>query len=530
MSQSPTHHRRLSMDFPSAPGLPLYDSKAVRVMDAEAIQRLDGKGIELMERAGAAAFECIRQLRPKARTLSAMAGQGNNGGDAYIVARLAQEAGWDVRLYPSNPARLPQGDAAIARDRYLAAGGPILDFIPEDFEAVEVLVDGLFGTGLDRDIDGHDALIIAAANRYRERGLGHATNRRSLIALDVPSGLHADRGCILGTAIRADLTITFVQPKPGLFTGMGPTCAGEIHVSFLGIAPDILRQEKPCAELTEWIRSAPRPRPREGHKGSFGHVLVVGGAPGYSGAARLAGEAALRSGAGLVSIATHPEHASYLNQGRPELMVRGVKNTQELEALLEKATVVAIGPGLGQAAWAQGLLDRVLASDLPLVVDADALNLLSAPTQRQAPWVLTPHPGEAGRLLGSSSKSVQDDRFTAASDLAERFEASIVLKGAGSIVAARGRLPRVIPLGNPGMASGGMGDVLTGVIAALMAQGLDAFDAATLGALLHAAAGDALAQARGERGLLALDLPPEIRQLLNFPSRLETPQWPILHS
>jgi NAD(P)H-hydrate epimerase len=211
-------------------------------------------------------------------------------------------------------------------------------------------------------------------------------------------------------------------------------------------------------------------------------------------------------------------------------MVRGVENTQELEALLEKATVVAIGPGLGQAAWAQGLLDRVLASDLPLVVDADALNLLSAPTQRQAPWVLTPHPGEAGRLLGSSSKSVQDDRFTAASDLAERFEASIVLKGAGSIVAARGRLPRVIPLGNPGMASGGMGDVLTGVIAALMAQGLDAFDAATLGALLHAAAGDALAQARGERGLLALDLPPEIRQLLNFPSRLETPQWPILHS
>jgi NAD(P)H-hydrate epimerase len=211
-------------------------------------------------------------------------------------------------------------------------------------------------------------------------------------------------------------------------------------------------------------------------------------------------------------------------------MVRGVENTQELEALLEKATVVAIGPGLGQAAWAQGLLDRVLASDLPLVVDADALNLLSAPTPRQAPWVLTPHPGEAGKLLGSSSKSVQDDRFTAASDLAERFEASIVLKGAGSIVAARGRLPRVIPLGNPGMASGGMGDVLTGVIAALMAQGLDAFDAATLGALLHAAAGDALAQARGERGLLALDLPPEIRQLLNFPSRLETPQWPILHS
>lgn len=518
------------MDFPSTPRLSLYRSKDVRAIDGEAIQRLDGKGIELMERAGAAAFACITKLRPDARTLSAMAGHGNNGGDAYIVARLALEAGWDVRLYPSNPGQPPQGDAAIARERYLAAGGPILDFIPEDFEAVEILVDGLFGTGLDRAIEGHEALIIEAANRYRERGFGHATNRRSLIALDVPSGLHADRGCILGTAIRADLTITFVQPKPGLFSGMGPSCSGEVHIAHIGIDPDILRRHKPCAELIGWIQSAPQARPRESHKGSFGHVLIIGGAEGYSGAARLAGEAALRTGAGLVSVATDPQSASTLNQGRPELMVRGIHEQEDLNALLEKASIVAIGPGLGQTPWSKGLLDQALGSPLPLVVDADALNLLNTPIKRVAPWVMTPHPGEAARLLGTTSQMVQEDRFAAALRLAERFGASIVLKGAGSIIAEQGRLPRVIPLGNPGMASGGMGDVLTGVVAALMAQGLSPFDAATLGTLLHSGAGDLLAQTHGERGLLALDLPPEIRQLLNAPARLQCRRWPTLHS
>lgn len=516
------------MDFPSIHHLPLFGSNAVRAIDQEAIHRLSGHGIELMERAGAKAFECIQQLRPHARTLSALAGRGNNGGDAYVVARLALEAGWDVRLFPSDPSHVPRGDAGLARERYLAAAGPILHFIPEDFEAVEILVDGLFGTGLDREVEGHDALIIEAANRYRERGLGHTRNRRSLIALDVPSGLHADRGSILGTAIRADLTITFVQPKPGLFTGMGPSCAGKVHVTHIGIDSDVLRSQKPFAELTGWIQSPPKPRPRESHKGSFGHVLIVGGDQGYSGAARLAGEAALRCGAGLVSVGTHPAHAPTLNQGRPELMVQGIQNEEELDTLLKKATVVAVGPGLGQKPWGQRLLDQILASALPLVVDADALNLLTAPIQREAPWVMTPHPGEAARLLGSSSQKIQEDRFTAASDLTERFGASIVLKGAGTIIAEKARLSRVIPLGNPGMASGGMGDVLTGVIAALMAQGLNGFDAATLGALLHAGAGDLLAEEHGERGLLALDLPPVIRQLLNSPTRLSLPQWPIL--
>jgi hydroxyethylthiazole kinase-like uncharacterized protein yjeF len=340
--------------------------------------------------------------------------------------------------------------------------------------------------------------------------------------------LDADRGCILGTAIQADHTVTFVQPKLGLFTGMGPSCAGKIHLSQIGIESEILKGFKPSAELTGWIQAAPPQRPRESHKGSFGHVLVVGGSPGYSGAVRLTGEAALRTGAGLVTVATHPAHAASLNQERPELMVQGITDAQALDGLIDKATVVAVGPGLGQTPWAQALLDRVLETSLPLVIDADALNLLTDASPKRGPWVLTPHPGEAARLLETTSLGIQEDRFLAAHTLAERFDATVVLKGAGSLIAEAARLTRVIPLGNPGMASGGMGDVLTGVIASLLAQGMSPFDAATFGALLHGGAGDLLALKSGERGLLALDLPLAIRQLLNTPSRLCKPQWPIL--
>jgi ADP-dependent NAD(P)H-hydrate dehydratase / NAD(P)H-hydrate epimerase len=516
------------MDLPHLPSLPLFSAASVRAKDQEAIVRLEGRGIELMERAGKAAFKVIQSLRPDASTLSAIAGRGNNGGDAYIVARLAREAGWDVRLFPSDPDVIPNGDAGLARERYLAAGGPILDFIPEDFEGAEILVDGLFGTGLDRSVEGIDAAIIAAANRYRERGLHHQTNRRTVIALDIPSGLDANRGAVLGAAVQADHTITFVSAKPGLFTGMGPSLSGTVHLSTLEIDADILNGDTPRATLTGWPSDPPLPRPRDAHKGCFGHVLVIGGAPGYSGAARLAGEAALRTGAGLVSIATHQDHAALLNIGRPELMVKGSGVPEDIESLFHAATVVAVGPGLGQSPWGQDLLNRALTFEGPLVVDADGLNLLAQAPIARSNWILTPHPGEAGRLLGISKDAVQADRLKAAEQLAERFGATIILKGAGSIVASPKAISRIIPLGNPGMASGGMGDTLTGIVAALFAQGLDGWSAASFGALLHAAAADHLAEQYGERGLLALDLPPTVRTLLDDPSLLKVPSWPCL--
>jgi len=518
------------MDFPSVPRLPLYSAEQVRKTDAEAIARLEGAGIMLMERAGSAAFQLIRSLRPDARTLSAIAGRGNNGGDAYIVARLALEAGWDVRLFPAEAQTLPRGDAAIARERYLAAGGEFLDFIPEDFEGAEILVDGLLGTGLDRPVEGIELGIIEAIHRYRARGLQHKVNRRTILSLDLPSGLHANHGTVLGHAVVADHTITFVQPKTGLFTGMGPAHAGTVHIADLSIDADILDRASPSAILYGWIERAPARRSPAAHKGHFGHILVVGGAPGYSGAARMSGEAALRSGAGLVTIGTHPQHAPSLNLTRPELMVRGLNEAQDLDPLLDAATVIAIGPGLGQSEWGSALFRRALETPLPLVVDADALNLLAQNPERRGNWILTPHPGEAARLLGVSTQAILDDRLASAHELSNRFDATVILKGSGSIIAGENQMPWILALGNAGMASGGMGDVLTGIVAALLAQGLSLRDAAAFGAMLHAGAADDIARRQGERGLLAGDLLPDLQRLLNTPEQLQDPCWPRIPS
>ncbi len=492
---------RYSRSFPRD----LYRAEDVRAMDRYAIETVGIPGIELMRRAGASAFAALRERWPEARTLSAICGGGNNGGDAYTVARLAHEAGMDVRIYPVAPPTNLKGDALTAYQDYRAAGGETLDFIPAEFEGAEILVDGLFGTGLDREVGGFHADVIKAVNRFS----GH------VVALDIPSGLHADTGSALGVAVKADLTVTFIGLKQGLFTGEGPEYAGEIVFSDLGTPPEVRYSVKPSAMLLPpWERGLPA-RPRHAHKGHFGHVLVVGGDCGYSGAARMAGEAAARVGAGLVSIVTRKSHADLLNLTRPELMCHGVETAEDLMMPLERATVVAIGPGLGRSEWAKTLLGAVLDTNLPIVADADALNLLAESTRIRDNWVLTPHPGEAARLLGVTSQEIQKDRFDAIRKLQAKFGGVIVLKGAGSLVCGPDGLPRVCTAGNPGMASGGMGDVLTGVIAGLLAQRLGLFDAAALGVQLHAAAGDEAAKA-GERGLLACDLMDALRRLINL--------------
>lgn len=499
-------HAKLSED--------LYAAADVRAIDQAAIHEFGIPGIDLMERAGAAAFAALRQRWPEARTLSAVCGGGNNGGDGYVVARLAHEQGFDVRVFPLSPPASLKGDARLALERFRDAGGAALDFIPEDFEATEILVDALFGTGLDREVTGAAAEVIRAVNRYRDRGRTHRPDRRAVVALDIASGLHADSGACLGAAIRADLTVTFVALKRGLFTGDGPEQSGEVILDDLGIPPRARQGAKPSARL--W--TAPEPaltrRTRSAHKGLYGHVLVVGGDHGYSGAARLAGEAAARVGAGLVSVATRPEHAPVLNLTRPELMCRGVEHPFDLEPLLEQASVVAIGPGLGRSDWTRAFWAQVIDTDLPLVVDADALNLLAETPIRRGNWVLTPHPGEAARLLGVTNAAIQRDRFAAVEALQSRYGGVAVLKGAGTLVQAEGDRPTVCTAGNPGMASGGMGDVLTGVIAGLISQKLELPDAARLGVWLHAAAGDRAAR-DGERGLLASDLMPHLRALAN---------------
>ena len=506
-------HAMKALDAPQY----LYSAADTRLIDQTAIHDLGLAGIELMERAGSGALAALREYWPHARTLSVVCGAGNNGGDAYVVARRALEFGLDVRAYPATPPESLKGDARLAYERYRDQGGEILEFIPEDFEATEILVDGLLGTGLDRDVTGHYAEIIEAINRYRERGEQHAANQRAVAALDIPSGLHADTGSRLGVAVKADLTVSFVALKRGLFTGDGPELAGEVVLDDLSIPCAARQKVLPSARLwTPPFPPLPR-RPLSGHKGLYGHVLVVGGDNGFSGAVRLAAEAAARVGAGLVSVATRADQAMILNLTRPELMVHGVENPASLDALLDRATVVAIGPGLGQSSWGLALLERVLTTELPLIVDADALNLLGETPCVRHNWVLTPHPGEAGRLLGMTSQDIQRDRFTAIGALQSRYGGTIVLKGSGTLILTADGIADICGAGNPGMASGGMGDVLTGVIAGLIAQNIHPAEAARFGVCLHAAAGD-LAARDGERGLLASDLLGKLRGLINGPA------------
>ncbi len=484
----------------------LYRADQVREMDRVAIEEHGIPGSTLMSRAGEAAFKAMRGHWPRARRIAVFCGSGNNGGDGYIVARLAHEAGLSVTLYHLGERERLGGDALSASEQATHAGLEALPYNGEPLDGQDLIVDALLGTGLSGEVAGAWRGAIESINAS---GL-------PVIALDIPSGLNADTGAVLGAAVKARMTVTFIALKAGLFTASGPGYCGELRFADLGVDPAVYVGHTPACRRIDagLIRQALPARPSHSHKGDFGHVLVVGGNRGFAGAAKLAAEAAVRTGAGLVSIATHPEHAGLLSVTRPELMSHAIASAEQLTPLIRRASVIAIGPGLGQDGWARALLARVLESQLPLVLDADALNLLAADPMRHDNWVLTPHPGEAARLLGSSSSEVQRERFLAAASIEASYGGTVVLKGAGSIVQTEGTIPEVCHGGNPGMASGGMGDLLTGIIAGLVAQGLDLQAAARVGVVLHARAGDVAAQ-EGERGMLAADLLPVLRTLVN---------------
>lgn len=482
----------------------LYAASEVREMDRRTIEDHGVAGYTLMCRAGRTTFETLDERWPD-RPVAVFCGAGNNAGDGYVIARLALHAGRAVTLTALiEPDRLG-GDARQAADDYIAAGGTV-DPWPQSVPDGAVLVDALLGTGLDRLVEGRFADAVQAINDADGR----------VVAVDVPSGLHADTGRVMGSAVAADLTVTFVAMKAGLLTGRGPALCGEVLCDTLD-APAAVTTGLPVRArriTAAEIAACLPPRPADAHKGLSGHVLIVGGGPGMPGAARLAGEAALRAGAGLVSVATPGDHVSAIAAGRPELMCRGVATAADLEPLLERATVVALGPGLGQSEWAQIMYKAVRACELPLVVDADALNLLARAPHRRDDWVLTPHPGEAGRLLQTSARDVQEDRFEAVAGLVAKYGGTALLKGAGTLVQTGADTPWLCAAGNAGMAVAGMGDVLTGVIAALAAQTGDLAVAARCGAWIHARAGDVVAR-DGQRGLLASDLFPVIRQQVN---------------
>lgn len=496
--------------FSSALPLELYRAQQARELDRIAIEEFHIPGATLMDRAGLAAFEALRRTWPRARRLAVVCGPGNNGGDGFVLARHAAGAGYAVAVsLLGDPARL-RGDALGAYDRMREAGIALQAYDRTLLEDADVIVDALFGTGLDRDVEGAFATCIDDINGVQA----------AVLAIDIPSGLHADSGRVLGRCVSAALSVSFIGLKQGMFTGEARNVCGQVVFDDLDVPPEIYARVPVSARRADMASLAGvlGRRPRSGHKGRFGHVLIIGGDAGFAGAARMAGEGAARTGAGLTSIATRSAHAAIIASARPELMCHGVEDVASLAPLLERATVIAIGPGLGRGQWGRAMLDAALAASQPLVMDADALNLL-AESRRSAEGeararIITPHAGEAGRLLGCSAADIEADRFTAAARLAERFSAVAVLKGAGTLVCEPGGNTFVCAGGNPGMGSGGMGDVLTGIITGLLAQGLAAPLAARAGVCVHAAAADRVA-ADGERGLLAGDLMGPLRTLVN---------------
>lgn len=507
-------------------GTALYSAETVRAIDQAAIAadvEANTPGLKLMQRAAQAALNVVRQQWPQAASMVVVCGAGNNAGDGYLLASLAKKQGMRVQLHAAAPQDKLSGDAAAAAQVWLQAGGKAEDLHPPyHYEDYDVVVDALCGTGLNRRIEGRFLQIIESINLRSGKGV---------VALDIPSGLNANTGAAQPIAVIADITVSFVAMKTGLLTGDAADHCGEIYLDTLDVAAE--HYAKPnvrCMSETD-IGQLARPRQRNSHKNTHGHVLLVGGDAGMSGALRMAAEAALGSGAGLTTIATHPAHAHVMNIGRPEIMAYAMLDEDDTEAPMQRADVLAVGPGLGQSNWSEWMFATQIESSLPLILDADALNWLAKEGDelahtlrlREEPLILTPHPGEAARLLGTSVAAIQADRYKAARALHERFGAEVILKGAGTITATANGLA-LCPYGNPGMAVGGSGDVLTGILAGLLAQrhsyGISSATATELAVLVHALAGDKAAEL-GERGCLPSDVIAVIRPFVNGKNRCD---------
>lgn len=484
----------------------LYSVAAARELDRLATARFDIPSFELMTHAARAAWRLLRERLPLAQRFVIACGHGNNAGDGYVLARLLKEAGREVRVLALDGQLPARGDAERAAKSWIEAGGKV-DLLSGALPDCDVVVDALFGIGLSRTLEHSAAAAVRAINQ--------ATAQR--VALDVASGLCADTGRIRGVAVEAQLTISFIVGKLGLYTGEGRAVSGEIVVDSLNLPQALLSSVEPLVQVLApaELEMALPPRRRSAHKGHFGRLLVIGGDTGMGGAVRLAAEAALRVGAGRVTVATRAEHVAPILAARPEVMVRAVAGPAELRQLLQNADFLLAGPGLGTSPWSEALLMSAAEANLPTVFDADALNLLAQEAcLLPEHLVLTPHPGEAARLLECSTGEIQGDRMAALERLVNAFQATVVLKGSGTLI-GHGRQRALCAAGNPGLATAGSGDVLAGVIAGLLAQGLSTQAAARCGVQMHALAGDRVAAEAGERGLLAADLLPALRALAN---------------
>jgi NAD(P)H-hydrate epimerase len=478
---------------------PVFDTASIKALEQEAMSITSGGASVLMEKAGMALFRYIQQHYPTVTAYHIVCGTGNNGGDGFVLARLAVATGIRVQVYID--AEPKAADARIAYSAMRKSGIEPADAVhlaPVD----GLVIDCIFGTGVSN-------APRAPWNTCIERINAAAL---PVVSVDVPSGLDADTGHAPGTVVVADHTLTFIGLKPGLLTGHGPAVCGRIIVDTLGTVST--NNDAAAFVVTKaLLRGVVSKRSRIAHKGAYGHVLVVGGDAGYGGAALLTATAALRTGAGLVSVVTHTDHVAGFLSARPELMVNGVSGTNQrtdrVKQLLNDADVVVVGPGLGRRAFGRALYELVIEhlnrTDKPAVLDADALNLLAEQPRYLPSALLTPHPGEAARLLNRSVAEINAARLHAAGDLVSQYGAGAVLKGAGSVV-SDGEQAFICTAGNPGMASGGMGDVLSGIIGGLLAQRLAPTHALMAGVWLHAVSADMAVTDCGEQGLLAGDL------------------------
>jgi len=488
-------------------GTPVYLTADVRAIEAKAVAVK--KPPQLMEKAGLAAAEIARDISGgTGKSVLVLAGPGNNGGDAFVVARHLKKWYFKVTVVFAGDEKQLSADTKAALSAWRKAGGTIAPSLPASRQW-GLVVDGIFGIGLERDVTGRYAEWINTIN-----SLGVP-----ILALDLPSGLHSDSGRVMGCAVRATQTVTFIALKPGLLTLDGPDQCGEIHVRALDLEAQTLRPAGGFLIGRDVLANALKPRRMNSHKGDYGSVGVIGGDHGMVGAALLAGRAALKLGAGRVYLGLIARDAPLLDAEQPELMLRSADEVLKLKNL----SCLAVGPGLGQTPDAAFYLKWALESRLPLVLDADALNIVAGDKglkkqlkQIDTDKILTPHPAEAARLLGTSTRDVQIDRVGAAIKLADVFNSLVVLKGAGSICAAPKETWHINTSGNPGMASAGMGDVLTGMIAALLSQGAEPKTALLAGVYLHgAAANHAVANGAGPVGLTASETIEPARALLN---------------
>ena len=513
----------------------LYMTEQVNEMDKNAIEQLSISGITLMKLAGRHAFLQLLAEWPEAQHLHIVCGSGNNAGDGYVVAALAKQRNMQVTLWvltdPNTLGEDLNGSAKLAYHYAIQENVVCMKFEPLRWQhalaTVEqtVIVDALLGTGAKGVLSPAYTAAIHSIN----------TADCAVLAIDIPSGVNANTGAVDTVAVNADVTVSFIGQKRGLFTGKGRIHSGDRYfIDLLSelsnpVLTEFYDQYEPAAQLIHyqhWLALLPD-RALDAHKGDCGHVLIVGGdcgaSYGYGGAPIMAAEMALRTGAGLVSVATRPSFVAPVLARIPEAMVVGIDSGQALLPLLDKASGVVIGPGLGQSAWSEQLLYHVLCLSSPLIIDADALHLLARdafvnlPTlpTHERPWILTPHPGEAAVLLGVSIADIEADRFRSSAAIQQRYGGTVILKGAGTIVTTSTGEQWLCDLGNPGMASGGMGDVLSGLLGSLVVQGMTPDAAALLGVSLHALAADSVVEEQGLRGLLATDLIASVRAIID---------------